>query len=92
MYKKIIIGFLLIAMFSFFTGARTFAKNPIQDLKDKIDENSLYLNSHSGFLATFEEKVSKAIKNKDNNLNLREIYKDIFKIWPKFKLRDILLR
>ena len=74
MYKKIIIGFLLIAMFSFFTGARTFAKNPIQDLKDKIDENSLYLNSHSGFLATFEKKVSKAIKNKDNILrNMAEV-------------------
>ena len=74
MYKKIIIGFLLIAMFSFFTGARTIAKNPIQDLKDKIDENSLYLNSHIGFLATFEEKVSKAIKNKDNNLrNMAEV-------------------
>ena len=74
MYKKIIIGFLLITMFSFFTGARTIAKNPIQDLKDKIDENSLYLNSHSGFLATFEEKVSKTIKNKDNNLrNMAEV-------------------
>lgn len=74
MYKKIIIGFLLIAIFSVFIGPRTFAKDPIQDLRDKIDENSLYLNSHSGFLATFEEKVSKAIKNKDNNLrNMAEV-------------------
>mgnify|MGYP000857154740 CR=1 FL=1 len=74
MHKKIIIGFLLVAMFSVFTGARTFAKDSIQDLKEKIDENYLYLNSHSGFLATFEEKISKAIKNKDNNLrNMAEV-------------------
>lgn len=74
MYKKIIIGFLLIAVFSIFAGARVFANEPTQDLRDKIDENSLYLNGHSGFLATFEEKISKAIKNKDNNLrNMAEV-------------------
>ena len=74
MYKKIIIGFLLVATFSFFTGAGALAKGSIQDLNEKIDESSLFLNGYRGFLATFEEKVSKAIKNKDNNLrNMAEV-------------------